>query len=72
MIVSVERNILEDVVSSLKEKLRYIERESYLEYAIRSAKSHVEMALLDMKRYENHINFVENRQKPTCNCVEKQ
>lgn len=71
MILSVEHSELKCVRHSLKEKLRYISTGSYLEYCIRCALGHVEMALIDMKNYENQINFVENRKNTTNNIVDK-
>jgi hypothetical protein len=71
MILSVEHSELKSVRDSLKEKLRYIPIASYLEYCVRSALGHVEMAILDMRNYENQINFVENRKDPTVNIVAK-
>lgn len=59
MILSIEHSELVAISISLREKLHYLPTASYLEYIIRSAKGHVDMAIDDMKRYENQINIVE-------------
>jgi hypothetical protein len=59
MILSVEHSELVAISISLREKLHHLPTASYLEYIIRSAKGHVDMAIEDMKRYENQLNVVE-------------
>lgn len=71
MILSVERAYLEDVAISLKEKLKYIEKGSYIADKVIQAQKYVDMAVSEMKKYENHINFVESSKDPTRNIVAK-
>lgn len=71
MILTLEKGYLVDISISLKEKLRYIEKGSYMADKIIQAQKYVDLAVLEMKKYENHVNFVENRDNPTLNIVGK-
>lgn len=70
MILSIEKNYLQDVLNSLKEKLRYIAKGGFEEYAVNMAIEHTKMAVADMQKYENFINKI-NHENSTCNMVGK-
>jgi hypothetical protein len=63
MILSIEKNELGRLFDSLNEKLRYIEKDSYMEYVIKKAKHFVGLAVAEMQMYENQLNVVERTKK---------